>query len=543
MARRFLLLTLILAASVPAWGGAGSVRRADAMVRMSDGVRLDASVYLPAGAPPDGGYPIVVRHHGGGSNKDNGYDTSYALKIVETGNFALLMYSHRGHGNSEGSFDFFGPRTTRDFSEMIDWVERRFGPRIDTDRVGTWGISQGGGESLLAAAADPRVKAVAVGATFADLNQALNPNDCFKFSFATAIFALAYKSAAARTEDALAVKWGLTFYTDTEDVDLPGAISTTADLAARSPVTYVQELIARRVPVYWWQSWEDQLFPGDHPERLLGPLEAAGVPVHYWFASGGHAAGPNDPTDEAGKEAAGIEWFDEFLRGVDHGFASGARPRVDYWERTGPGLPGTWVPRTAPSWPVPHTDLELYARSGGRLANSAAGSARVGTIINDLISANVAYDPIVSVEVPLRVPVPGLHEAVRSIPEGPNPLDTRAFTGPSLAAPLHVVGAPVVHARLRTTARQFLQLAAKVWDVAPDGSRTLINRGCISLDNPGPAPVIDLALWPNAHTFRAGHRVELTLASVDFPVFKPDVEPAVTTILGGTAVRLPVASS
>jgi putative CocE/NonD family hydrolase len=540
--RLVFLIVVALVASVATAMSAPGVQRTDAFVRMSDGVRLEASVYMPSGPAPAGGYPIVVRQHGGGSNKDNGYDTAYGIELVETGNFALLMYSHRGHGNSEGLFDFFGPRTTKDFSEMIDWVERRFGARIDTDRVGAWGYSQGGGESLLPAAADPRVKAVAVGNTFADLNQTLNPNDCFKFSFATAIFALAYKSAAARTDDTLAVKWGLTFYTDTEDVGLPGVVSTTADLASRSPVTYVQELVDRRVPVFWTQSWEDQLFPGDHPERILGPLESAGVPVHYWFASGGHEAGPNDPADEAGKEAAQREWFDEFLRGVDHGFASGARPRVDYWERTAPGLPGTWVPRTAPSWPVPHTDLTLHARSGGKLAAAAGGSAPLGMIVNDLVTANVAYDPLVSVGVPSRVPIPGLHETVRSIPEGPNPLDTATFTGPRLGAPLHVVGAPVVHARLRTTARQVVQLAAKVWDVAPDGSRSLVNRNCVSVNNPGPAPVIDLALWPNAHTFPAGHRVELTLAAVDFPVFKPDVEPAVSTILGGTLVRLPVAA-
>src|SRR2546426_9666592 len=96
---------------------AASYTRTDAMVSMSDGVRLDASVYVPDGPPPAGGFPLIVRQHGGGSNKDNPYDTGYGLEAVETGNFALLMYSHRGHGNSEGIFDFFGQQTTQDFSE------------------------------------------------------------------------------------------------------------------------------------------------------------------------------------------------------------------------------------------------------------------------------------------------------------------------------------------------------------------------------------------------------------------------------------------
>jgi putative CocE/NonD family hydrolase len=538
--RRFSFLILLCASALVARADA-AYTRTDAMVKMSDGVRLEASVYVPVGNAPPEGYPLIVRQHGGGSDKDNSYDTIYGINFVETGNFALLMYSHRGHGNSGGFFDFFGERTTLDFSEMLDWVESSFGPQIDTERVGASGISQGGGESLLPAANDPRVKAVAVGNTFADLNQALNPNDCMKLSFDTAIFVAAYKASAARTEDALAVRWGSTLYTDTEDVAVPGFVSTTEDLHARSPLTYVQSLVDRRVPVYWTQSWEDYLFPGDHPAQFLAPLEVAGVPVHYWFSSGGHAAGPNDPTDEAAKELDWIDWMDEFLRGVDHGFASGARPRVDYAERLTQGLPGEWTHRTAAAWPIPAaTPLVLYPRGDGTLAGSPGEPGPVGTIVNDFATANVANDPIATNEVPGRVPAPGVRDAVRTVPEGANPLDTAPFLSDPLSTPLHVVGAPAVDALLSTTASRVVQLNAKVWDVAPDGSRVLVNRGCLSFENAGPKPVAAFDLWPNAHTFPAGHRIELTLAAVDFPVFKPDTEPALTDILAGTSLSLPV---
>ena len=540
--RRFSFVILLCASALVARADA-AYTRTDARVKMSDGVRLEASVYVPFGIAPAEGYPLIVRQHGGGSNKDNPYDTMYGIKFVETGNFALLMYSHRGHGNSGGFFDFFGERTTLDFSEMLDWVESKFGAQIDTERVGANGISQGGGESLLPAANDPRVKAVAVGNTFADLNKALNPNDCMKFSFDTAIFVAAYKAAAARTDDALAVRWGLTLYTDTEDLAVPGFPSTTEDLHARSPLTHVQSLVDRRVPVYWTQSWEDYLFPGDHPARFLAPLEAAGIPVHYWFSSGGHAAGPNDPADEAGKEQDWVDWMDEFLRGVDHGFASGARPRVDYTERLTQGLPGEWTHRTGAAWPIPEaTPLVLHPRSDGTLAGSPGEPGPVGTIVNDLVTVNVANDPIATNEIPGRVPVPGVRDAVRAVPEGANPLDTTSFISDPLLSPIDVVGAPAFDALLSTTAARVVQLNAKVWDVAPDGARVLVNRGCISVENAGPEPVVALDLWPNAHTFPAGHRIELTLAAVDFPVFKPDTEPAVTDVLSGTTLSLPALS-
>lgn len=256
---------------------AGHYMRTDAVVRMPDGTGLEATVYLPTATAPPEGWPLIVRHHGGGSNKDNVYDTKYALAAIPRG-FAVLMYSVRGHGRSEGIFDWFGPQSVGDFSRVLDWVAETF-PSINANNVGTSGYSQGGGMSLMPAASDPRVKAVAVGNTFDSLNHALNPNDCFKFSFATGIFLAAYKMSASRTDDATAGRWGATFYSDTEDVGAPAIASTTEELAARSPLAYVDSLINRKVPVFWTQSWEDQLFPADHPENILRPLEAAGVPI------------------------------------------------------------------------------------------------------------------------------------------------------------------------------------------------------------------------------------------------------------------------
>lgn len=525
-----LLASLVIAALAPAHADVPYFRY-DATVGMQDGVSIDASLYVPDAPPPTAaGFPLIVRQHGGGSNKDNPYDTTYGLRAVATGRFALLMYSHRGHGNSGGIFDFFGPRTTLDFSEMLDWVASSH-PEVDVSNTGVSGYSQGGGESLLPAEADARVNAVAVGNTFADLNQALNPGDCYKLSFSTGIFLAAYKLSASRTDDATALRWGAQLYTDTEDVPLGVFPSTTADLASRSPVTGVQALVDRGVPVFWTQSWEDQLFPGDHPERILGPLEAAGVPVHYWFASGGHAAGPNFPDDETQKEQAMLDWFEQYLLGIDHGFASA--PKVDYWQRTAPGLPGTWVHRTAAAWPLPGAQpLSLYPRAGGALGEIAPPDAP-GRVVNDLVNANVANDAITN-EIARNV---GIGDVVRGVPETGTPLDTLSFDR-ALTAPLEVTGQPVLEARISTTAPRAAQLDAKIWDIGPGGAM-LVNRGCLSFD-PATGGTQRVMLWPNSHVFPAGHTLRLTIAAVDFPTFKADTDPAVTDILAGTRVILPV---
>jgi len=524
---------LLALAAAPALAQEPAYERIDALVPMSDGVQLDATLYLPTQVSP-ARVPLIVRQHGGGSNKDSPFDVKYALAAVATGRFAALMYSARGHGNSEGLFDFFGPRTTQDFSEMLDWVAAQHGARIDTANVGAAGYSQGGGESLLPAAADARVKALAVGNTFADLNHALNPNDCFKFAFATGIFLAAYTSTLSRVDDTLALRWGAQFYSDTEDVGTPLVPSTTDDLASRSPQTYVQALAARRVPVFWTNAWEDQLFPADHPERMLETLAAAGATVHYWFASGGHAAGQNFPAEEAAREQAMLEWFEQFLDGTPHGFSNGRK--VDYWQRvTGdPRKPGEWEHHTAAAWPIPGArTVSLHPRADGSLGDTPAPDAETAVLVNDLATINVANDALVH-EVAGKVP--GMGDVLDQVPEGINPLDTITYASAPLERPLDVVGAPTVTVTQDSTHQLVQQLVAKVWDVSESNAQ-LVWRGGISGAN---GAQVSFSLWPNAHRFEPGHQIVLAISSVDFPTFKPDTEPWTATIsLAGTRLDLP----
>lgn len=507
--------------------------RFDALVGMSDGVRLEASLYIPQ-QPAEARLPLIVRQHGGGSNKESPFDVKYGLKAVETNRFALLMYSHRGHGGSEGFFDFFGSRTRQDFSEMLDWVAANHADRVDTENVGAAGYSQGGGESLLPAAQDARVRALAIGNTFADLNHALNPNDCYKFAFATGIFVGAYTATASRVELPLAARWGAQFMSDTEDVPTLLFPSTTGDLAARSPRTYVQALIDRKVPVFWTNAWEDQLFPADHPELMLATLEASGVPIHYWFASGGHAAGASFPMEEEAREQAMLDWFEQFLHGGDHGFTRG--PKVTYWQRvTGnPRKPGEWERHSAAGWPLPDTvAASFYPRADGSLVGEAAPGSETAVLMNDYLSVNVANDALV-LEVANNVP--GMGDVLAQIPESQNPLGTITYTSPALTQPLDVVGAPEVVIAQDSTRSAVQQFSAKVWDLSGADAQ-LIWRGAIS----GPlGNEVSFKLWPNAHRFEPGHQIVLTISSVDFPTFKPDVEPwRANILLAGTRLVLP----
>jgi predicted acyl esterase len=258
---------------------------------------------------------------------------------------------------------------------------------------------------------------------------------------------------------------------------------------------------------------------------ILTDLRARHIPAHLWYSSGGHAAGADFPADQRAKEAAMLDWMDEFLRGADHGFRASdahARPLVDYWERVAPGEPGRWEHHTASTW-----------LGGARAARFSVGT---GAITNDLGSANFAHDSISKeiFERTLHGPV-GVMEAM---PESQNPIDTMHWSSGPLASALHVVGPTHVHLPVSTTARAVAQVSAKLWDVSAGGAQ-LIARGCRSFESPrGP---FDFDLWPNAHTFAAGHRVELSISAVDFPTFEPDREPQRTTILPGARLDLPLA--
>jgi dienelactone hydrolase len=121
-------------------------------VRISSGAaELAATLTLPAeGRAP---YPAVVLLTGSGANPRfrGGIVTFFASR-----GFAVLTWDKRGAGASTGDF------VTADFDTLAaDALAAirflRAQPEVAPDRVGLWGISQGGWVAALVAARDPRL--------------------------------------------------------------------------------------------------------------------------------------------------------------------------------------------------------------------------------------------------------------------------------------------------------------------------------------------------------------------------------------------------
>jgi predicted acyl esterase len=81
--------------------------------------------------------------------------------------YGVLLYDSRASGASDGERVTWGDREERDVAAALNYVTTR--PEVDPDRVALLGFSAGGSTSTLAAASDPRVRAIILYATWSSL--------------------------------------------------------------------------------------------------------------------------------------------------------------------------------------------------------------------------------------------------------------------------------------------------------------------------------------------------------------------------------------
>lgn len=133
----------------------GSVQRLNLL---SDGLRLAAELYLPAGSGP---HPGLILCHGIPAKRvpdpnDRGYPL-LAEKFSSEG-FAVLIFNFRGSGESEGNLDLFA--WTRDLNTSMDYLYWR--SEVIKSRISVMGFSGGAAVSLYCAAHDNRFASVVI---------------------------------------------------------------------------------------------------------------------------------------------------------------------------------------------------------------------------------------------------------------------------------------------------------------------------------------------------------------------------------------------
>ncbi len=116
--------------------------------------------YLPA----DADAPHLIFVHGIGSVRSGDNAVELASRLAEQG-FNVLMFDLRGHGFSEGDKVSGGYFERWDVLGAFDYLVDR---GVDPSRTGLMGFSMGAATSILAAAEEPRITAVAADSPFAN---------------------------------------------------------------------------------------------------------------------------------------------------------------------------------------------------------------------------------------------------------------------------------------------------------------------------------------------------------------------------------------
>ena len=522
-----------------------------------DGTPLDVTVTLPARRSRRA-LPLVVFLHGflnskreylsetrEGTGPDRGGE---AYKTVRWNNvwfasrgYAVLNYSARGQGDSGGTIDLASKytevRDTHYLTGLLADDSRTRGrlARIHPRRVAALGGSYGGGQTWLLLTTrgagarqygswvspggrGMRLAAAVPQFTWSDLLQSLAPNGragnspfgIGKFSIVNGLVASAGTKVPPQVLGWIARLNAGEPYDSPSDPVVPEARrALTEDRSAIYQAGFFRALRGRRqrsIPVLAAQGWTDPIFPAVESVRMYRALRAArrGYPVGLYFGDFEHLTAAAKISDLAYYHRLGNRMLDRYLR------RRGKRPRFDVRSaRT----------RCEKERFGPITRARRWSTLGPRgLVLDMPGSQQLVAPLTD--PRAVATDPVaastqrgrgcVTTDLP---PTPGVATWTVALP--------RSFA---------LIGMPRLTLRYRALSPD-VQLNARLWDVAPDGTQTLVTRGAYRAVAPNPAGEgAEYDLFGNHWRFEPGHRLMLEVTADDSPYLRRDNFPAAVTI-------------
>jgi len=316
LVRRLLPLASILAVALAA---PGVGRAAEVSLTMDDGVRIDAALLEPEGAPPAGGWPAIMMFHGlGGSHKSL---ATLAQAYVAKG-YAVFTPDARGHGTSGGFVSLDGPREVADVRAELQWLAAR--PEVSDTQIGAWGISLGGGAAWNSVVAGVPFKALETFETWSDLYGALFPQNLGKSG---AILQFSQSVPAERIQPEL--RPYIPQMIGSENLPtLRDLLGTRSSLRLMSAVT---------TPSFLFQGRRDFAFDIDQAvdayRRLAGPKR-------LYVGDFGHSPSSFPGPDLVYVLDLSTRWYDRFLKGLPNG-ADKEKPvqvATDPWTGTATGF-------------------------------------------------------------------------------------------------------------------------------------------------------------------------------------------------------------
>ncbi|AYN38581.1 alpha/beta fold hydrolase [Streptomyces dangxiongensis] len=463
-------------ALAPAAEAAPSVRFVD--ITGDGGTVLKANVLTPAGADASARYPLVVLPTSWGLPQVE--YLAQAQKLADSG-YVVVGYNVRGFWQSGGHIEVAGPPDVADASRVIDWALAH--TPSDPRHIGMAGVSYGAGISLLAAAHDKRVKAVAALSGWADLIDSIY-------------------SGRTQHLQAAAVLDGAATLTGRESPELRAIFDNlySSNLSKeqemtdwgqkRSAVTYVDQLNANGAAVMLANAWGDTVFPANQYasfyEKLTGPKRLELRPGdHATPELTGLFGLPNDVWTDTER------WFGHYLRGADNGIEREQPVRLK--SRSAGGYEGY------PDWKSVAATRRKIALTGSPTIHANVDSGADGGIVFlSSILDQVAQLPPVA-WMPL---LPRRWAAV--------------WQSERYGTTQRVRGTASLHTTLTPTAESGT-LIAYLYDVGPLGLGKLVTHAPFTWHGrtPGAPFTVDLDLFSTAYDVPAGHRLALVVDTVD----------------------------
>ncbi|MFF3904432.1 alpha/beta fold hydrolase [Streptomyces sp. NPDC001848] len=465
-----------LGLSPTAQAAANGIRFVD--ITGDGGTVLKANVVTPADADGSRRYPLIVLPTSWGLPQAE--YLAQAQKLADSG-YVVLTYNVRGFWQSGGEIEVAGPPDIADASKVIDWALAH--TPADARHIGMAGVSYGAGISLLAAAHDKRIKAVASLSGWADLIDSIYSGRTQHVQAAAVLDGAATLTGRESPE-----------VRQTFDDFYASNLAKEPELIAwgkkRSPATYVDQLNRNGAAVLLANAWGDTVFA---PNQYADFYEKLTVPKRLELRPGDHATPeltglfglPNDVWTDTGR------WFDHYLKGADNGIDR--EQPVELKPRSSGGYEGY------PDWKsVGATRKKIDLAGTTTIHANVDSGADGGIVFLSSILDQVAHLPPVA-SIPL---LPRRWAAV--------------WKSEKYASAQHVRGTAKLHTTLTPT-KESGTLVAYLYDVGPLGLGKLVSNAPYTWHGrtPGTPFGVDLELYSTAYDVPAGHRLALVVDTVD----------------------------
>ncbi|MFJ7175263.1 CocE/NonD family hydrolase [Streptomyces massasporeus] len=442
------------------------------------GTVLKANVVTPAGAGDTDRYPLLVMPTSWGLPQVE--YLAQAQKLADSG-YVVVTYNVRGFWQSAGEIEVAGPPDVADASKVIDWALAH--TPADAGHIGMAGVSYGAGISLLAAAHDKRIKAVASLSGWADLIGSIYAG---RTQHLQAGALLDGASVVTGRQSAEVRQTFNDFYSS----NLAKEPELIAWGKKRSAATYVDRINENGAAIMLANAWGDSIFPPNHYadfyEKLTGPKRLEMRPGDHATAELTGLFGlPNDVWKDTGR------WFDHYLRGEDNGIDR--EQPVQLKSRSSGGYEGY------PDWKsVAATDRKIALGGTTTIRANVNSGADGGVVFLSSILDQVAQLPPMA-SIPL---LPRRWAAV--------------WQSKKSATAQQVRGTTTLHTTLTPT-KESGTLVAYLYDVGPLGLGKLVTHAPYTFHGrtPGKPFGVDLELYSTAYDVPAGHRLALVVDTVD----------------------------